>query len=207
MDWGNAYLGCFVLGATFVGLSVALGHLGGDVSGGEADMADGVQGVHLPLFSPTILSVFLGMFGAGGLLLLHGLGLTSPALHVGGAAGISAVSGVGVAWAMARLMRRLDSNSIASHQELVGREVEVVLAVRDGRTGEIAYEASGTRHTMNARVEGGLAFAQGQRAQVLQVVGGTALIGPLGSRQPLQQVSVVDPGTIGVPVEKKSQVK
>lgn len=207
MDWGTAYLGCFVLGVTFVALAAAFGHFGdGDLSGGHGDMHDGVQGVHLPVFSPTVLSVFLGMFGAGGLILLEGLGLTSPALHVTGAAAISATSGLGVAYAMLKLLKTVESNSIPSHDELVGREVEVLLAIRDGRTGEIAYEAGGTRQTMNARADAGQTFAQGERVQVIQVTGGTALIGPVGSRSALQMVAV-DPGSIGVPVETKTRVK
>lgn len=189
MTWYHAYLACFVLGLTFIGISALMGQFGGDhdgdVSGDGGDMADGVEGVHLPLFSPTVLSVFVGMFGAGGLILTKGLGIEKLLLHVGGSAAISLGSGVGVAFLMAKLMRHTETNTVASHSELVGSDVEVVLAIRGNEYGEIAYVAGGARHTMSARSEGGESFAQGDRARVIAVVGGVAHVAPPGARPAL----------------------
>lgn len=207
MDWPTGYLGCFILGTTFVALTALVGQFGGDsdgdaaADGGAHDMADGVAGVHLPLFSPMVLAVFVGMFGVGGLLLMRGLGLLNPWLHVPGAAAVSLTSGVSVAWAMMRLMRAGESNSIGSHAALVGRTVEVTLSIKGPEFGEIAYQDSGFRQTMVAKSLDGRDFPQGTPVQVLQVVEGTAYVGPVGSLAPIQPVTSV---STGIPVERIS---
>lgn len=213
MDWSTAYLSCFVLGVCFVGFTVVAGHFGGDGHGGHDgghdgaghdghDMSDGVEGVHLPLFSPSVLAIFVGMFGAGGLAMIKGLGITSPVVHASAAAAISLTSGVSVAWAMMKLMKVAESNSIGSHAALPGKTVEVTLSIKGTGFGEIGYEAGGSRHTMIARSVDGQSFRQGDPVQVVRVVEGTAYVGPVGSVAPLQPITSVSTGT---PVEKVSQ--
>ncbi len=170
------------------------------------DMADGVQGASLPLFSPTVLAVFVGMFGIGGLALLKGFGVTSPLLHVPGAAGISLGSGFSIAWLMMQVMRHAETNTTASHAQLVGRTVEVAVAIRGSEFGEIAYEAGGARQTLVARSEGGQTFQQGDAAQVIKVVEGVAWVSSPGSL-PTVTVTSVDSGTEGKPVDLKQRVK
>src|SRR5689334_15744425 len=101
MTWGAVYLGSFVLGGTFVLLSALLGKFAGMGDGGHggdvsADPDGGHDGgkIGLPPFSPMVLSVFAGMFGAGGLILHRGLGIQASWLHVPGAATFSLASGL-----------------------------------------------------------------------------------------------------------------
>ncbi|HLL52302.1 MAG TPA: hypothetical protein VK447_02090 [Myxococcaceae bacterium] len=210
MTWSAAYLGCFLLGLTFVVLSMAVGHFGadaghGDSGGHDAGGHDGFD-VPLPLLSPSVLAIFVGMFGAGGLVLMHGLGITSPAVHSAGAAGISLTSGFGMAYAMMKLMRHAETNSRARHSDVVGLEVEVTQSIRGGEPGEIAYVAGGTRHTLVAQGDGVTTFAQGDVVRVLEVVdGGVARVGP-----PLPRL--MEPGgeeavgvSVGTPVSRDRQ--
>lgn len=211
MTWYAAYLACFVLGLTFVAISAAVGQFGGDAHGGGHDAGGHDAGGHhhdvgghdggipLPLFSPSVLAIFIGMFGAGGLFLLKVLGLTSPLLHVPGASAISLTSGFGVAWAMMKLMRYAESNTLASHSEVVGRAVEVTQSIRGAEWGEIAYEAGGARQTLVARGDGQTTFKQGDQAQVLAVEDGIARVGAVGSLLEIKTTSAA-PETVGVPV-------
>lgn len=209
MTWYLAYLGCFVLGLCFLAFSFLAGQVfGGEAGhdGGDAghahDMADGVEGVALPLFSPTVLAVFVGMFGAGGLVLHKGIGIEAPLLHAGGATAISLSSGFAVAWALMKLMRFAESNSMGSHSALSGRTVEVTLSIRGAEFGEIAYESGGSRQTMIAKSATGATFQQGDAVQIVRVVEGTAYVGPPGSVAPLQVVTSIPTGT---PVETVPQ--
>jgi len=233
MDWSTAYLACFVLGLTFVGLSFLAGQFGGhgtghdaghEVGGHDGDVGETGEstgghgfgghdtGTHdlsghghagtahggsdhdfgLPLFSPTVLAIFVGMFGGGGLMLLRGFGVTAPLIHVPGAAAISLGSGFGVAWTMMKLMRHAESNSVPTHAQLVGRTVEVVASIRGTEIGEIAYEAGGTRQTILARSVAGQSFAQGDAVQVARVVEGIAHVAPVGTVQPLEITTSMD---------------
>jgi hypothetical protein len=202
MTWSAAYLGCFLLGLTFVVLSLAVGHFGGDGHGaghdggghdgaGHADAGhDAELGIPLPIFSPSVLAIFVGMFGAGGLFLQKALGITSPAVHAAGAAAISLTSGFGMAFAMMKLMRHAETNSRARHSDVVGQEVEVTQSIRGGDPGEIAYVAAGSRHTLVALGDGITRFEQGDRVRVLEVVDGVARVGP-----PLPRL--LEPGEVG----------
>jgi membrane protein implicated in regulation of membrane protease activity len=208
MDWSAIYLVCFVLGLSVVGLLALLGHFGGGAHDGGGhdlahDMADGVQGAHLPLFSPSVLSIFVGMFGAGGLALLKAFGLTNPLFHVTGAFGISLTSGFSTAWLMVRVMRYAESNSIGSHAQLIGRTVEVLAAIKGAEFGEIAFESGGTRQTLVAKSDGGHSFAQGEAVQVARVVEGIAYVAPVGTVSALQPVSLTS-SSPGIPVDASS---
>lgn len=198
MTWQVAYLGCFALGLGFVGVSLLLGlhggadggHHGGHLDGGPSDLADGVEGVHLPLFSPTVIAVFIGMFGAGGLFATRALGIDSVTVHAGTATGTSLVSGLGIAWLMALLLKHAETRTEASHAELVGQDVEVVLSIRGRELGEVAYVSGGTRHTMSAQSPSGESFAQGERVRVLAIVEGVAEVAPEGATVLPASVSV-----------------
>jgi hypothetical protein len=189
MSFGAAYLACFVLGVTFVALTALLGQLGGGDHGGDGaghdaggDSGDAeAGGIHLPIFSPTVLAIFVGMFGASGLFFLRVLGISSPLVHVPASLAVSAASGLSTAWMMMRIMRYAETGAVASHAQLVGREAEVTISIRGGDVGEIGYEAAGTRQTILARSADGRTFQQGDRVQVLEVADGVARVGPPGS--------------------------
>ncbi|MHB8877830.1 MAG: hypothetical protein ACYC8T_29405 [Myxococcaceae bacterium] len=230
MTWYTAYLGCFVLGVSFMALSLLVGKFGGDADGGGdgsgqdlgghdmvgggdvgdvsgdvsgGDSTHGSQGhAGLPLFSPSVLSVFVGMFGAGGLLLHKVLGISEPLFHAGGAGGISAVSGLSAAWIMMKLLIHAETNAMASHREVVGQEVEVVALIRGANLGQVAYTSGGAYLTLIACAEGDAVFAQGEKVQVLKVIDGVAHVGPVGSR-PAGAVAAITSEAIGVPVDKE----
>jgi len=231
MTWASAYLACFALGLTFVGLSLLAGQFGGDAHGhvgghaGGHDVGHGAghgvghgaghgvghdAGAHadshdfpLPLLSPTLLALFIGMFGAGGLALLRGAGLTSPVLHVPGALAISATSGLSVAWLMMKLMRHAESNSRARHEDLIGCEAEVTLAIRGTEPGEIAYVAGGVRHTLTAHGDGTTHHAQGATVRVLTITDGIAQVGTAPSPLMESGFDPARPPVLGTPVRNK----
>ncbi|MDQ3265801.1 MAG: hypothetical protein M3Y59_19460 [Myxococcota bacterium] len=213
MAWSTAYLGAFLFGLMFVATTTLLGHFGGGGDGaghGDADagdlahdMSDGVQGAHLPVFSPSVLAVFVTVFGASGYVLTQHLGVTDPLLHVSGASALSLASGLSVAWFMMKLMQVAETNSFSSHASVVGSTVEVTQAIRGKEFGEIAYLAGGARQTLIAKSLHEESFDQGAFVQVASVVDGTALVGPVGSESLIQ--SAVSPVATGTPVHSIQQ--
>jgi hypothetical protein len=214
VDWNNIYTGCFVLGLTVVVASFLLGHLGGgdhgggghdaggghDMAGGHDGDASGHSGTDgadhghnppLPLFSPGVLSVFVGMFGIGGLLLHKVLHVEGLAAHVLGASGLSLASGFGMAFAMRGILKATEHNSIASFRDVIGQQVEVLTAIRGRELGEIAYTSGGARQTLIAKSEAGVDFPQGAQVHVLDIREGIAYVGERGG-QPLVGVRAAD---------------
>jgi hypothetical protein len=194
MDWTTVYTACFILGLTVVGLSFLVGHFGGGHDAGGHDLDTGHDGAGhdggdhesshahglggLPLFSPAVLSVFVGMFGVGGLLLHRALHIQPPLIHFFGAAGISLTSGLGIAWTMRQIFRVAERNTVASFRDVIGQEVEVLTAIRGKAMGEIAYTSGGSRQTLIAHSSDGTDFAVGARVQVLDIREGIAYVGP-----------------------------
>lgn len=215
MDWSTGYLACFLFGMAFVAVTALMGHFGGGDAGGHGDgggdaghdlahdMSDGVQGVTLPVFSPSVLSVFVTMFGAGGYVLTRSFGISAPLLHVSGATATSLVSGFSMAWFLMKLMKVAESNSLATHASVVGRSVEVTQSIRGAEFGEIAYEAGGARQTLIARSLNGQTFAQGEAVQVISVVEGTAFVAPVGTVSAI--APVLSTASAGTPVEAIQQ--
>jgi len=224
MTWTSAYLTCFLFGVVFAAITAAMGHFGGGDAGGQGDigdagdaghlgdsghasmdgdMADGVQGASLPLFSPSVLAILVTMFGGSGYLLIKTFGVTNPLVHASGAAAISLTTAFSVAWLMMKLMNVAETNSFASHRQVVGRTVEITQSLRGSEPGEIAYEAGGTRHTLVARSLHGESFLQGAAVQVVEVLDGTAVVAPVGTVSAVQQV--VSPVATGTPVHSIKQ--
>jgi hypothetical protein len=202
VEWTTIYSWCAVLGVTVVGLSFLMGHTGiGDHGGGHdvgghdvGGTGHDVSGGHdppLPLFSPAVLSIFVGMFGIGGLLLHKVLGLQAVPVHVLGASGISLASGFGMAVTMRQIFKATEKNSLASFRDVVGREVEVLTAIRGRNLGEIAYTSGGSRQTLLARSATDADLSQGSRVHVLDVRDGIALVGERGT-QPLVETRVAE---------------
>ena len=173
MGPGALYTFCFVLGLTVVAGSWLFGHHGGH--GGHAGPGHG--DASLPLLSPTVLAVFVGMFGAGGLLFSDVLHLGWP-WHLLGALGTSIVSALSVAFVMMKLFEHSETNSVSRFEELVGREVEVTVAMKGGDVGEVAFDAAGTRQTALARSASGEPLAAGARVRVARLVEGVLVVLP-----------------------------
>jgi membrane protein implicated in regulation of membrane protease activity len=172
MGSGALYTICFVLGLSVVGASWLLGHHGGH---GHAQGSHGHDS--LPLFSPTVLAVFVGMFGAGGLFCRDVLHLGFP-WHLVGALASSGVSGLSVAYTMMKLLEHGETNSVSRFEEVVGRDVEVIVAMRGPDVGEVAFEAAGTRQTALARSASGDALPAGARVRVARLVDGVLEVRP-----------------------------
>jgi hypothetical protein len=164
------------------------GHAGigeGDVSGGEG--GEGGEGGdtgsgHLPLFSPTVISFFLFMFGGTGLLLQRAIGISSPFIHVPIAAASAMASGFGLAWVLYKVTTGLESNRLARLSDALAAPAEVTISVPAQGMGEIAYLSAGTRQTLSARSADGREYRQGSTVRVLKVADGVALVGEASLR-------------------------
>jgi hypothetical protein len=179
------FLFCTVVGSAFVVLSNLIGHFsGGDGHGGHGGHAGHGHGGHaghdghhghvsdLPLFSPTALAAYVTGFGACGLALGH-FGVVNPLLTVPVSLAFGAAFGTGLLWSLARLASSAEGNSLASHDEVVGQDVEVSIAIPESGLGEVAFVAGGTRQALPARAEAGQSFPQGARVRVVRAVEGT----------------------------------
>jgi membrane protein implicated in regulation of membrane protease activity len=164
------YLFSTVLGAAFVVLTNLIGHGGHGGHGGGGHGGDsGGHADGLDLFSPTAIAAYITGFGSAGLLLMHGLGVESPWVHVPLSIGAAGAFGASVLWGLARVRHHTEGNSKASLADLVGTEVEVTVTIPAGGLGEVAFESGGSRLTQTARAEGAQTFKQGTTVQVAQV--------------------------------------
>lgn len=192
------FLGCFLFGALFAVVSVALGlatagadglHIGhadgGHGSGpahGAHDVAPGVGpdsvSVHhgLPLLNLTSLLAFLTWFGATGWLLTRltawpGLAVLAAALPAG-AAGSLVVS------LFLRVVLAGERTMDPAAYRLEGTVARVTVGIPEGGIGEIVFTKAGTRRSEAARSLSGKAIARGTEVVVVEYERGVATVQP-----------------------------
>ena len=181
------YLLCAVAGFSFMGLSVIMGQFGGHAGdAGHGHVGHGHAGtlghhgesggLQLPFFSPMAIAAYVTGFGSAGLLLMEGLHIHNPLIHLPAATAFAATFGIGILVGMAKLAEHTEGNALASFDDVVGTEVEVTIAIPAGGDGEVAYVAGGTRTSCIARAEAGQTFAQGARVRVTRVVDGSLYV-------------------------------
>jgi len=199
------YLLCAVAGFSFMGLSLLLGQFGGHAGdAGHGHVGHGHAGslghhgesggVELPYFSPLAIAAYVTGFGSAGLLLMEGLHIHNPLIHLPASLAFAATFGVGILFSMAKLAEHTEGNALASLAEVVGTDVEVTIAIPANGAGEVAYVAAGTRVNGIAYAEAGQCFPQGSRVRVSRAVDGnlyvtrTATLGaaPVSMGEPLE---------------------
>ncbi|MFH1022595.1 MAG: NfeD family protein [Planctomycetota bacterium] len=142
-----------------------------DISG-HVDTAAGADHgtVHFSPFSPVILSMFVGSFGAAGLIAQR---FVSPSLPVHLA--IATGSGIFIAAltmiVFGKLFSVTQSSSHSRPGDLVNLEAEVLTPIPENGLGKIAYAIRGTRLTASARSESGKAIPANASVKVKKIAG------------------------------------
>ena len=195
MDWVTAtYWICLLVGiiytvASFIlgGIADVSGHFG-DLSGGHGGFSHdyGVNGhgghgetsgsfnndgqLIFGPFSPLVISFFLTIFGAAGIVLSRML--LAPVLLSLPAAVAAAVA---LAWLLIVLGNRLFGNMHVSSEirqhTLIGTEAEVTVAIPESSIGEIAYVAMGSRNVAPARSEDLAPIPRFATVRIARIVG------------------------------------
>jgi len=178
MTIGHLYIGLLGLGLAYALVTGLTGWLS-DLGGGDIhlDSVGHLDAGHMHPVSGTTVATFITGFGGGGTVahfflewaLLGGLVLaTVTGLVVAGAA-------YGV---LELVFKHTQAGSEYKVEEVVGREAEVITAIPEGGTGEIAYVARGQRVASPARSTEGKALSKGALVVIDKMMGATAYVRP-----------------------------
>lgn len=128
------------------------------------------------LFSPTMLSIFLTMFGGIGYLCSQTPLLRTPALNIPLSlfAALFAVFGVFVP--LRRWMARWEATSHPTMHDLIGLIGESLSPIPPNGFGTIAYEFKGIRRTAPARNRTDKAIKRGAPVRIIDVVGNMLVV-------------------------------
>jgi membrane protein implicated in regulation of membrane protease activity len=215
---GVGTLNCiyFVLFAVGVGYAIVAAVIGGvsqiDVPGVDLDIPGldlhpGEPDVHLELpfthdvghdighpevgfspLSPITIATFITTFGGVGLI-LNNLTALSPIWGLL----LSAASGLGVSGLVflfySRVLTAVQGSSEMRLGEVVGRVGEVVTPIPEGKVGEVAFIARGTRARSPARSLDGSAIPRGTVVDIVEERGNVVVVRPRASRPVGQGVS------------------
>lgn len=190
MTWSDFYLICFIVGFVLSLLSFSVGVLHLNLPGHWDDFLH-VQGhghgpfAHAPHGSgsassvspynfPTLMA-FLAWFGGAGYLLTHYYRfwfLLGFAVAVG--AGLTGATLV--FWFLVKVLMARDYSMNPADYDLIGVLGTVNSGIRPGGTGEIIYSQGGTRRTVGARSEDGLALPKGSEVVITHYEKGIAYV-------------------------------
>ncbi|MFA0759047.1 MAG: hypothetical protein KEFWMYNX_000765 [Candidatus Fervidibacter sp.] len=128
------------------------------------------------LFSPTMLSIFLTMFGGIGYLCSQTPFLRAPALNIPLSlfAALFAVFGVFVP--LRRWMARWEATTHPTMHDLIGLIGESLSPIPPNGVGMIAYEFKGIRRTAPARNRTDKAIQRGAPVRIIDVVGNMLIV-------------------------------
>ena len=164
------YGGFVVAGLLFCGVVFLFGgDHGGDVHAGQAG-GDHGAGCFL---SPTGMAFFTTSFGAFGLILLHGVGV-SPLRSVLYSSVAAAISMMVLSYFFFRLFVR--SGAVVQEEEVVGLSAEVYTAIPSGGLGEIVYRSGRGRQKSMARSADGQPIPSGSPVRIESAVGPTLVV-------------------------------
>lgn len=156
---GSVFLVVGIVGAVLLLLSLLLD--------GIFDLFDFGDG---PL-SLTTIAAFTAIFGFAAFASTGAGASTSLAALIGAIAG---AAGGAVAWWLSRLIRRAESSTSVSADELVGSEAGVVLAIPAGGLGEVALVRYGERVSLSATAATDI--TRGARVRIVQSLTSTSVL-------------------------------
>ena len=180
------YLGCFLLGLIFAGVSFFLGHDSlhdghADVgTGGHAEAGFDHSGMPgMSVFSPTVICSFVTAFGACGMILsrfksTENVLVSAPISLLGGF-----IIAAGVFSMYSAMFNKTQSSSESRVGTLVGRTATVISPIPAAGVGEIAYVQAGTRYTAPARELSGAAVGTGQTVKIARISESQFFVSPL----------------------------
>jgi len=132
-------------------------------------------GLDLGGVSPTpVLLGFVAMFGVGGLLGIHGLGIgVGLATLVGVVAG---AIGAGVVLAAFRFLRQAESTDTFSLEDMVGSTGRVSVSIPANHFGSVLISFAGASHNMTATAD--VEIPAGRVVKVVAIAGTNLVVAP-----------------------------
>ena len=144
-----------------------------DIFGGILNVLH--AGFDLGGVSPTpVLLGFLAMFGIGGLLGVHGFGVTvgiATLIALG-----TGLIGAGVVFGAFRVLRGAESSDTFSLQDMVGSTGRVSVAIPANRFGTVLISFAGASHNMTATSDAEI--PAGRVVKVVAVAGSNLVVAP-----------------------------
>ncbi len=190
MTWSDFYLICFIVGFVLSLLSFSVGVLHLDLPGhwgdflhvqesghgsfGHAPHGSGSTSSVSPYNFPTLMA-FLAWFGGAGYLLTHYYRFWFL-LGFAVASVVGLIGATLVFWFLVKVLMAHDYSMNPADYDLIGVLGAVNSGIRPGGTGEIIYSQGGTRKTVGARSEDGLALPKGAEVVITRYEKGIAYV-------------------------------
>jgi len=171
MTWTDFYLVCFLLGLILSAASFLLGHAhvhfphhdGGHVHFGDGHghaHGNGEKGSGMSFFNFGTGAAFLAWFGGAGFLVTR-----YSSLWVWLGLGIAVLSGLAgaavVFWFVAKVLIASERDLDPADYDPIGALGRLSSVIRAGGTGEMIYSQQGSRRSIAARSEEGVAIPKG----------------------------------------------
>ena len=192
MNMITIYWTCLLLGFIWLAIQMLLADFGHDM--GHFDVDPGaidvdVDGVHLdhvdvhgageiqlsPV-SPMIISGFITIFGAAGVVTEN----TKPDMHLTFkvliALGVAFLAAAFLWFILRAIIRAISGSSEARVKELIGHEAEVITPIRASGVGEIAYVCEGSRYNSPARSIDKSDMERSTLVKIVRIVGTTYFV-------------------------------
>lgn len=165
-------------GSDFGDFDVDPGALDIDIDGGELDSAEvlGTGEIHLSPVSPMVISGFITIFGATGIITKHVASEIPSIFTALIAIGIGFVGAAFLWVVLSAIIKTVSGSSEAKVADLIGHEAEVITPVRVGSVGEIAYIYNGSRYTAPAKCIDKLDLEKNTLAKIVRIVGTTYFV-------------------------------
>lgn len=183
----SLYLGCLALGGLLIVASIVMGgkdfdkdfdkgvqlELGGDAPAEGGPVEKGGGDSWLPFLSLRFWTFALATFGAAGTILsLAGFSdlVAAPS---------SALTGLGVGYAVAWAFRRLSREKVSGDvglRQVAGREGRLLLAVGPGRTGKVRVQIDGQDVDLLATTQDEKILTMREKVLIISVQDGVAQV-------------------------------
>lgn len=124
-------------------------------------------------FSPVVIASAITTFGAVGLILMKGFGM-SGFLSTVIALAFAGIIGAAIFFGVVKLMYGQQSNSVFSLTELADKEAEVITPIPEAGYGEVAFLQGGVRYTLPARSIQKIGIARSSTVIIREINGGIA---------------------------------
>ena len=188
MTWTDFYLLCFLLGLILSAASFLLGHAhihfphhaGGHVHFGDGHghghaHGNGDKGSGLSFFNFGTGAAFLAWFGGAGFLVTR---YASVWAWLGlGIAILSGLAGAAVVfWFVAKVLMASERDLDPADYDPIGALGRLSSVIRAGGTGEMIYSQQGSRRSIAARSEEGVAIPKGTEVVITRYEKGIAYV-------------------------------
>jgi membrane protein implicated in regulation of membrane protease activity len=189
MSWSDAYLFCFLVGASLSLFSFLAGavhlhlpfkmqlpfHGGSHAVGGATRGGAAHSGMHISWLNASTILAFLAWFGGTGYLLTKYSHIVSLFIVL-----LATFAGLAAGWMVFRFLLKLVGPSAeplqAEDRRIVGSLAKVSMTIRENGTGEVIFPLGGGRSCSGARSEDGIAIEKGTEVVIEKYEQGIAYV-------------------------------